>query len=318
MGNVNNRFDVNVSSETKLKDKNILTFEFKLLADSNCRIKIEACQVYDCDGYMYQASGSNISSDDFILGKNSRFFTELKRVNVTISKEFKSRIGCNMVFTVIDVDDKKKMNLCFQKRSSTKWTFVGVSPLEYKESDIEQEEKATDDIVAAGVNEATESIDAVKAKDIEKDDNVYTATVSQPKTDIKKEVINNGQGQEDKASDTVKKEEVKTGYVPSFAKRYSTNYSAGSVAGVIKRPQPKAEKPEVTDNEAFGKGIINNKVINKEESYKQPEQKINKDTGYDSVPVQTDISSDTSSIAVKESERQEPKKLQELMLSGSY
>lgn len=321
MGNVNNRFDVNVSSETKLKDKNILTFEFKLLADSNCRIKIEACQVYDCDGYMYQASGSNISSDDFILGRNSRFFTELKRVNVTISKEFKSRIGCNMVFTVIDVDDKKKMNLCFQKRSSTKWTFVGVSPLEYKESDIEQEEKATDDIAAAGVNEATESINTVKAKDIEKDDSVYTATVSMPKKDIKKDVINNGQGQEDKASDTVKKEEVKTGYIPSFAKRYSTNYSAGSVAGVIKRPQPKAEKPEVTDNEgtvnqtdinkevvnneAFGKGIINNEVINKEDSYKQPEQKINKDTGYDSVPVQTDISSDTP---VKESERQEPKK----------
>lgn len=73
MGNVNNRFDVNVSSETKLKDKNILTFEFKLLADSNCRIKIEACQVYDCDGYMYQASGSNISSDDFILGKTADF-----------------------------------------------------------------------------------------------------------------------------------------------------------------------------------------------------------------------------------------------------
>ena len=321
MGNVNNRFDVNVSSETKLKDKNILTFEFKLLADSNCRIKIEACQVYDCDGYMYQASGSNISSDDFILGKNSRFFTELKRVNVTISKEFKSRIGCNMVFTVIDVDDKKKMNLCFQKRSSTKWTFVGVSPLEYKESDIEQEEKATDDIAAAGVNEATESINTVKAKDIEKDDSVYTATVSLPKKDIKKDVINNGQGQEDKASDTVKKEEVKTGYIPSFAKRYSTNYSAGSVAGVIKRPQPKAEKPEVIDNEgtvnqtdinkevvnneAFGKGIINNEVIIKEDSYKQPEQKINKDTGYDSVPVQTDISSDTP---VKESERQEPKK----------
>ena len=144
MGNVHDRFDVNVSSETKLKDKNILTFEFKLLTDTNCRIKIEACQVYDCDGYMYQASGSSISTDDFILGKNSRFFTELKRVNVTISKNFKSRIGCNMVFTVIDVDDKKKMNLCFQKRSSTKWSFVGAQPLEYKEADIAPKQEQQD------------------------------------------------------------------------------------------------------------------------------------------------------------------------------
>ncbi len=263
MGNVHDRFDVNVSSETKLKDKNILTFEFKLLTDANCRIKIEACQVYDCDGYMYQASGSNISTDDFILGKNSRFFTELKRVNVTISKNFKSRIGCNMVFTVIDVDDKKKMNLCFQKRSSTKWSFVGAQPLEYKEADVEQKQEQQDVAQSVEINNLTDN-KAVEVKE-----------VLQPKATPKEdELINNinniqkeniSSAQQKKEVESKEAEPKKEAYVPSFAKRYSTNYGAGSVAG-FKKPviKQKKEEPKVTPKEQPIISQLENTVIHDE------------------------------------------------------
>ncbi len=245
MGNVHDRFDVNVSSETKLKDKNILTFEFKLLTDTNCRIKIEACQVYDCDGYMYQASGSSISTDDFILGKNSRFFTELKRVNVTISKNFKSRIGCNMVFTVIDVDDKKKMNLCFQKRSSTKWSFVGAQPLEYKEADIAPKQEQQDTTQAVENqndnlidNNLTNENKRVLESRVTPQEHKVTSNINT----THQEVVSPVQPKVEAESEVT--EPKKDAYVPSFAKRYSTNYSAGSVAG-FKKPviKPKKEEP---------------------------------------------------------------------------
>ena len=150
MGNADKKFDVSISGENKGKEQFTFTFEFKIKTDSNCRIKICSCQVYDLDGNMYQAKGNNISSTDIIIGV-SKYFSDTKKVNVAISKQYKSRIGCSLVLTIADLDEKTKMNICYQKKSAVRWDEVGVQMLEYE--DIIPEDRTAQSKIEAEIQE---------------------------------------------------------------------------------------------------------------------------------------------------------------------
>jgi hypothetical protein len=142
MENTMHRFNVSISSESKLRDRYVFTFEFKIASENNCRIKVNHCKIFDCDGYMYETGANDISAQDFIIG-NSKYFSDSKRVNVYFPGLFKSRIGVSLVLTITDIDEKSKMNLCFQKKSAIRWDLVGVQPLEYEGVEEEVPEKET-------------------------------------------------------------------------------------------------------------------------------------------------------------------------------
>ncbi|GEM_PF-2956837 len=297
MGNVKDRFDVSISSETKLKEKNILTFEFKMISDVNCRIKPEVCTVYDIDGMKYEATGAQISSDDFILGKNSKFFTELKRVNVTLSKNFKSRIGCSLSFTVVDVDEKQKMNLCFLKRSTTKWNFAGIEPLPYEEPKIELEVEKTEEAfaqdediaVVSPVAATTASAETSVQQTVQPSDTQVVQQLTKPVTQeaqiaasVQQSVVTqsveptNQRVSAAEESQPVQEETAapaKSSYVPSFARRYSTNYGTSSVAPIVrpvKKAAPKATETPVTSVETPVQAVIAAEPVVAQKDLKTP------------------------------------------------
>lgn len=173
MGNTDNKFDVSVASENKGKDKFTFTFDFKITSENNCRIRIYGCQIYDLDGNMYTANGKSISATDIIIGI-SKYFNNEKKVNASISSAYKSRIGCSLVLTIADLDEKKKMNVCFQKKSAIRWEQVGIQPLEYE--DIIPEEEEVEEVVEKMNQEIRGEEEADKASE-ELDDNALDAIV---------------------------------------------------------------------------------------------------------------------------------------------
>ena len=127
---VYDKFQVVLLSEVKGKDKSAFIFELRLTSDENCRIKITGFEAFDIEGNKFGTELTDISVTDIILG-HSKFFTETKKVNIKLSSAFKSKIGCMAVLTVVCLEDKKKMNFCFQRKGTNRWDCVGIQFLDY-------------------------------------------------------------------------------------------------------------------------------------------------------------------------------------------
>lgn len=160
------KFNVLLLSEVKGKDKNAFIFEFRLTSESNCRIKITNFEAFDIDGNKFPAITEDISVTDMILG-HSKFFTENKKVNIKVCSEFKSKIGCMAVITVVCVEDKHKMNFCFQRKGTNRWDCVGVQFLEYEGAAeqipaVEEEEKSVQkNFSGVQIKQSADGIDIV-------------------------------------------------------------------------------------------------------------------------------------------------------------
>lgn len=155
---VYDKFQVVLLSEVKGKDKSAFIFELRLTSDENCRIKITGFEAFDIEGNKFGTELTDISVTDIILG-HSKFFTETKKVNIKLSSAFKSKIGCMAVLTVVCLEDKKKMNFCFQRKGTNRWDCVGIQFLDYDVTE-ETAEAVLDTEYSEDIEQAQEALEA--------------------------------------------------------------------------------------------------------------------------------------------------------------
>lgn len=162
---VYDKFQVVLLSEVKGKDKSAFIFELRLTSDENCRIKITGFEAFDIEGNKFGTELTDISVTDIILG-HSKFFTETKKVNIKLSSAFKSKIGCMAVLTVVCLEDKKKMNFCFQRKGTNRWDCVGIQFLDYDVTE-ETAETVLDTEYSEDIEQALEADEILEAAALE-------------------------------------------------------------------------------------------------------------------------------------------------------